>query len=193
MPLSPLNPETSLLVLVDLQERLMAAIPEAIVQRTVRRAGHLVAVARDLGIPTLVTEQYPEGLGPTVQPLRDALGGAADGLVRKLDFDATGEPLFVARLDGLYRRRQVILAGVETHICVALTARSLLARGCEVFVASDAAASREKSSWRAGLQLITDMGGTCAPTETLLFDLVGRAEGPVFKAISRRLKEEAAT
>ena len=139
----------------------------------------LVFAARELGISVTFTEQYPQGLGPTVA----ALGAEAPFV--KTAFAATDEPGFDARL---HPGRAVVLCGMETHICVAHTAVGLRAQGYEVIAAGDACLSRREDDRQAGFTWMRSVGATVLPSETLLFGWLGRAGGPLFKAISRRIR-----
>jgi nicotinamidase-related amidase len=176
------------LVLVDWQERLVAAMPPQITDRAIRNAVILVEAARRLGLPIIASEQYPKGLGPTVAPLRDALS-AAPGAVRfeKVDFSCAGVPEF-DRAVAASARRQWIVAGMETHVCLYQTGRALAARSCDVFVPADAALSRSKNNFKIGLALLERAGCVIASTETIVFDLLKRAGGDQFKALSALLK-----
>ncbi len=174
-----LDPARYQLVIVDLQEKLANAMPEAQRQRTLRAADNLVFAARELGVPVLFTEQYPQGLGPTAAAL-----GATEPFV-KLAFAATDEPGFEARLSP---GRTMVLCGMETHICVAHTGLGLRAGGWDVVVVPDACCSRTDDDWRAGIEMLRGAGATVLPSESLLFGWLGRAEGALFKAISRRIR-----
>ncbi len=174
-----LDPLAYQLVVIDLQERLAGAMPEPQLARTVRAADNLVFAARELGIPITFTEQYPQGLGPTLPQL-----GATDPFV-KLAFAATDEPGFDGRL---HPGRTVVLCGMEAHICVAHTGRGLRERGWSVVVVPDACCSRRDDDWREGIELLRAAGASVMPSESLLFGWLARAEGPLFKAISRRIR-----
>jgi nicotinamidase-related amidase len=174
-----LDPSRYQLLVIDIQERLAGAMPEAACAATVKAAGNLVFAARELGVPVTFTEQYPQGLGPTVA----ALGAEAPFV--KTAFAATDEPGFDARL---HPDRTVIVCGMETHICVAHTALGLRARGHEVIAAADACLSRRDDDRQAGLQWMRGRGVEVLPSETILFGWLTRAGGPLFKEISRRIR-----
>ena len=173
----------AVLLVIDIQERLAAAMAER--ARVVANAGHLIAGARLLGVPVVHTEQYPRGLGPTVEELRPAL--APDAPVEKLTFDCCGEPAFVPALEGTGRATAVV-CGMEAHICVLQTVLGLLARGMTVHVAADAVCSRDLGNARTALELLRDAGAVITCTETVLFQLLGRAGTPEFKAIQQRIR-----
>jgi len=148
----------------------------------------LVEGARILGLPILVTEQYPKGIGPTVDALRSALG-PEQAVIEKLSFSCAGEPAFLEALKGI-GRDQIIVTGMETHVCVLQTVRDLLlgnlAQG--VFCVEDAMISRTQENHRIGLSQMAFVGAMPTGTESVLFDLLVRAGSPEFKAISRLVK-----
>lgn len=188
--LAGVSPARAALLVIDIQERLAAVMPEKIVERCVKHTGILLAAAQRLGLPVVVSEQYPKGLGPTVPALAEALAQLPAGQLHRFDkltFSACAAPELAARLPSL-GRDQWILAGMETHICVLQTARDLLRRGAAVHVAVDAVASRTKLNFLVGLEQLRAMGAVPSCTETLVFDLLGRASGDDFKALSRLIK-----
>jgi nicotinamidase-related amidase len=178
-----LDRATAVLLVVDIQERLAAAMGER--ERVVANAGHLIAAAQLLGVPVVHTEQYPKGLGRTVPELRAVLDPAP--AVEKLTFDCCGEPAFAPALEGT-GRATVIVCGMETHICVLQTVLGLLARGMTVHVAADAVCSRNPENARTALELARDAGAVVTCTETVLFQLLVRAGTPEFKAIQARIR-----
>jgi len=186
MPNARPHPETTALLVIDVQERLAPVMNDA---HAVDNTGRLVDGARALGMRVLVTEQYPKGLGNTVPQLGEKLlaFAAPPPVLEKLDFDACDDPGDTAALDGLRDARvdTLILAGMEAHICVAQTARGLVDRGFRVLVAADATASRTTENRRLAEGLWSAAGAGVTSTEAVLFDLVRRASGDAFKAISK--------
>lgn len=178
--------EDTILLVIDIQERLVPAIDGG--EQVVARAGTLIQAAGHLGLPILVTEQYPRGLGPTVRHLRDLLTAAPGvaGIFEKITFTACTDEV-IASLTATGRRK-VIITGMETHVCVFQTARHLLAQGFQVFVAEDAVSSRTTANKQNGLQLIAAMGGVISNMETLLFDLLRAGGTPQFKMVSKLVK-----
>lgn len=174
-------PDT-LLVIVDIQQKLLPAIEGA--DALLDAASRLVRGANALGVPVLFTEQNPAGLGPTVEPLRALLPGEP---IVKRAFSCCGEPAFLAALEDA-GRNQILLAGIETHVCVYQTARDLLAAGHEVEVVSDAVGSRAPANRLLGLEKMRSLRAAFTSVETCLFELLGVAEGPVFKEILRIVK-----
>lgn len=188
--LAGVSPARAALLVIDIQERLAAVMPEKIVERCLRHTNILVTAAQRLGLPVVVSEQYPKGLGPTVPALAEALAQLPPARLHrfeKLTFSACAAPELAALLPSL-GRDQWIVAGMETHICVLQTARDLLRRGAAVHVAVDAVASRTKLNFRIGIDQLRAMGAVASSTETIVFDLLGRASGEDFKALSRLIK-----
>ncbi len=173
-----LSSERSVLVVVDIQEKLMPAIAES--SRVERNAATLLKAAALLGVPAFATEQYPKGLGPTAASLRALL--PPDGVVEKITFSAAREPAFMDRLERL-GRRQVVLAGSEAHVCVMQTALSLLELGFEVVLVADAVSSRVPANAELGIARMRAAGATIVSTEMVLFEWVERAGTPAFKAV----------
>lgn len=178
-----LNRDDAAVLVVDIQERLAAAMTER--ERVIPNVGHLIAAANLLGVPVLLTEQYPKGLGPTVPELRAALEPAEP--IVKMTFDCCGEPTFLPALEKT-DRSAVIVCGMEAHICVLQTVLGLLATGMAVHVAADAVCSRNPENARTALELQRDAGAVITCTETVLFQLLGRAGTPEFKAIQARIR-----
>ncbi len=169
--------------MVDVQERLAAVMDQR--EKVLDNCLRLIEGAKVLDVPIAVTEQYPNGLGPTEEELRGALLSYEP--FEKLTFSCCGEPSFTSALDAL-GRRTIILAGMETHVCVLQTALDLLRGGYGVHLASDAVCSREKGNWRTGVDLMRDAGVVITSTETVLFQLLGKAGTAEFKAISKLVR-----
>lgn len=175
------------LLVVDIQDRLVPAMPADVAARVIQNTAILIDAAARLGLPIIVSQQYPQGLGATVRPIEDALAAAASqhgADVRrfdKIEFSAAGaiEPS---------ARDQLIIVGMEAHVCVYQTARDLAARGDNVHVVSDAICSRTKANWLIGVDLVAYAGGIPTSTEVCVFDLLGRAGSDDFKALSRAIR-----
>jgi nicotinamidase-related amidase len=176
------------LMVVDIQERLAAAMPEAIVAQVVRNTAVLIEAAKRLGLPIVVSQQYPKGLGTTVAAIEDAIRDAPM-LHRfdKLEFSAAACADFAVLAPQL-RRDQWIVTGMEAHVCVYQSARGLVERGYSVHVVADAIASRTKANWRIGMGLVERAGAIVTSTEVGVFDLLGRAGTDEFKALSKLIK-----
>ncbi|PWC32504.1 hydrolase [Azospirillum sp. TSO35-2] len=179
-----LRAQESVLVVVDVQERLLPAIHES--GRVVRNAGMLLKAADALSVPVLVTEQYPRGLGPTVEAVR-ALLPAATPVIEKITFASTGEPAFTAALEEL-SRPQVVLCGTEAHVCVLQTALGLRQLGYAVHLVADAVSSRTPANHAAAIDRLRAAGVTIVTTEMVLFEWMERAGTPVFKVVSALVK-----
>jgi nicotinamidase-related amidase len=182
-----LDPSSSLLLLVDVQERLAAAMPDDRMELLVANARILLEAARLLSIPVVATEQYPKGLGPTVPSLAEVLHERGVEPVAKTTFDACGEPR-VARALADRSPRAVVLVGVEAHVCVFQTARELARRNLDVYVVSDAVASRREENRALGLSLAERAGAFVAPTETIVFDWLERAGTDAFRTLSKLVR-----
>jgi len=181
-----LDPDNSVVVVIDWQERLVDVMPEGLRDEALARAVLLVRGARAAGVPVLASEQYPRGLGPTVQPLREAWGDEVAPIAKR-DFSCAEVPEFVERLEAL-GRSHVLLVGMESHICVYQTARGLTEKGWVVHVPLDAVLSRARRDFRAAEGLYHQLGVITTSVETILFDWVRRGEGPLFKEISRLVR-----
>jgi nicotinamidase-related amidase len=180
-----LTREGSTLVVVDVQERLFAAMDADHREEVVRNLKVLAAAARRLALPIVVTEQYPKGLGHTLPELRDALGPVEPH--SKVAFSCCDAEGFTARLDAA-KTRQVILAGIEAHICVLVSGLDLLARGYVVHVVADAVTSRTQGSWRIGVDQLRQAGAVITTTESVLFQLLGRADTDDFRALAKLIR-----
>ena len=181
------DPRRSALLIIDVQERLVAAMPDEQMRELERAARILLGAAAELGAPVLWTEQYPKGLGPTTAPLRAGLEAVGARPIEKLAFSACGETRFVAALEELELDAAIVL-GMESHVCVFQTVRALCARGLEVHVPIDGVASRRDDHRHAGLALCERAGATLTTAETVLFDWLGEAGGDAFKKLSKLVR-----
>jgi len=168
------------LVVIDVQEAFRPAVRSF--KRVAKNVGTLVEGAKALGVPVVVSEQYPKGLGATVPEVADHLPEGAQPL-EKVCFSATDADGF-----DLGIRDQVLLCGIETHVCVSQTAHHLLERGVQVHVARDAVSSRTKENKNLGLKKMEDSGVIVTSVETALFELLGAAGTPEFKAVQALVK-----
>jgi nicotinamidase-related amidase len=167
------------LVVVDVQEAFRPAVLDF--EPVAAAAGTLVRGARILGVPVVVSEQYPRGLGATVPEVAEHLDGVE--AVEKVCFSA-------AAADGfdLGGRDQVLVCGIETHVCVSQTAHDLLDRGVEVHVAADAVTSRTERNRELGLHKMESAGAVVTSVETALFELLGVAGTDEFKQVQGLIK-----
>lgn len=182
-----LSPSSTALLVVDVQERLAAAMPPDALARLVRSTGILLETAKELGMKVVASEQYPKGLGPTIEPIAGALRGLGVTPLAKTTFDACAD-LAIARALAGAAPRAVVVVGMETHVCVFQTARELHKRGFAVHVVADAVASRTDDNRALGLALCERAGAVVTPAETVAFDLLGEAGTPAFKAISKLVR-----
>ena len=180
--------QTGLLV-IDAQERLVKAMPEARAREATRNTVTLIETARRLGLPVIATEQYPEGLGPTIAPIAEALASLkpAVAAITKLEFSVLGRPEALAAIRAASRRTWLVV-GMETHVCVFQSVRGLLAEGRAVHVVADACLSRRDENWKIGLDLCARAGAVVTSTEVALFDLLGRAGTDDFRALSKLVR-----
>lgn len=172
----------SILVVIDMQDRLVPAMQAP--ARTIRNTRTLLAGATEMDVPVLMTEQYPEGLGHTVKDLPQPQGAQ---VLPKMHFSCMEDPAF-ARAFRALGRRQAVLAGMEAHICVTQTAASLMEDGIEVFVVSDATASRTLESEAACIARLSACGAGIVTTEMVLFEWMGQAGTPAFKTLLPLIK-----
>lgn len=173
--------ETALLV-VDVQEKLVPAIADH--RRVVFNTRRLIDGAKILGIPVVATEQYPKGLGPTVPELAERLGPIPD----KLTFSCSGCPEVFQELQnqGIHK---ILVAGIETHVCVQQTVLDLLGDGWRVYLAVDAVGSRNPLDRDTALRRMDSSGAVLTTTEAALFEWCQVAGTPQFKEISRLVRK----
>jgi nicotinamidase-related amidase len=176
-----LDRDRAVLVVVDVQEAFRPAVRDF--ERVAANAAVLVEGARALGVPVVVTEQYPKGLGRTVPELAEHLnppsgGQGVPGPIEKTCFSA-------ARADGFDTggRDQALVCGIESHVCVSQTAHDLLDRGLEVHVARDAVTSRTDENREIGIHKMERAGAVVTSVEAALFELLGEAGTPEFKTV----------
>jgi nicotinamidase-related amidase len=182
MPTFRLQKDQVSLLVIDVQERLCGAMEHDALDRMLNRVNAAIEGARALELPVLVTEQYPKGLGPTHSRVKMRLGSYS--AVEKREFSAC-VPEVKAWLGA---REQVLLVGMETHVCVFQTVRALVEQGFTPFVCADAVLSRHPEDRRVGLELCRDAGACLITVETALFDLLGSADAPAFKQVSAAVR-----
>jgi nicotinamidase-related amidase len=178
-----LERDRTTLVVVDVQEAFRRAIPDF--ERIAKATATLIEGAEAIGIPIVISEQYPKGLGETVPEVAEHLPDGVEPL-EKVVFAASEAEGF--DLEG---RDQVLLCGIETHVCVNQTALDLLASGVEVQVAEDAVGSRSDQNRRVGLHKMEGAGAVITSVETALFELLGRASTDEFKRVQRLILDYA--
>lgn len=182
---SVLGLHESIVLAIDLQPRFLAAIHEA--ERVVRRSEVLLGVARVLGVPVIATVQYSEKMGGVVPELAGLLETEP---VDKLRFSCSGcEDVDAALAQS--GRRQVVLVGIETHICVTQTALDLLTEGYEVFVCADAVSARSEDRHQVGIGRLRDAGAAIIHTESAAYEWMRSADHPLFRNVLPLIKSSA--
>lgn len=174
----------SQLVIIDMQTRLLTAMPQEAMQAVIKNCCILARATAMLAVPAIITEQYPAGLGNTVPELLALLPNIKP--VEKITFSCMAEPKFTRQLT--QDRSQLILAGMEAHVCVLQTAIDLIVTGKQVFVAEDAIISRNPTNKANALARMRDAGCIISNTESIVFEWLGKAEGDAFKAISKLIR-----
>jgi len=174
----------AVLVVIDIQERLVPAMPQKIYLRLRDSVAMLVESAALLGVPVITTEQYPKGIGHTVPELAAACRG---GVVEKVSFGCCGEPGFLAAIKAT-GRSQVVVTGMEAHVCVYQTVLGLLEDGYHVHLVGDAICSRNKTDYLAGVANAAQAGAVVTTVEMALFQMLQESTHAQFKAISALVK-----
>lgn len=178
--------EGTTLVVVDVQERLFPAMDADHREEVMRNIKVLTTAARRLHLPILVTEQYPKGLGHTLRELKETLGPDVQP-IEKVAFSCLQAEGLPARLKAT-GTRQVVLAGIEAHVCVLMSALDLLAQGYSVHVAADAVTSRTQANWRLATDQLRQAGAVVTATESVLFQLLNQADTDDFRELARLIR-----
>ena len=171
--------ESSLLLIIDIQQRLMPAIDQG--SDVILNAGRLIEAARMLEVPAVVTEQNPDGLGPTV----DDLSVDVFPLIKKMTFDSCPAAGF---WEAVGSERSLIVVGCEAHVCVAQTVLGLLSNDRRVFVVSDAVGSRTQANKDAALKRLERAGAEIVTTEMVVFEWLKTADHPAFRSLAKLIK-----
>jgi nicotinamidase-related amidase len=182
-----LYPKTTAVVVVDVQQRLAAAMPAGQLEEVVRAAKILLEAARLLGAPVFATEQYPKGLGPTLAELDALLLAAGAQRFEKTAFSAGDVPAFTDALAACGAQAAIVI-GMESHVCVYQTVRDLLARGLEVHVPIDGVSSRRDDHRETGISLCERAGAVRTTTESVTFDWLARAGSDEFRQLSKLIR-----
>jgi nicotinamidase-related amidase len=173
----------SCLLIVDVQERLTPVMTDP--RRVIHNCHVLIRAAKRLGIPVLASEQYPKGLGPTMVDLREEL--PAGDILAKTHFSAAADPHILARLEAT-ARRQVVVAGIEAHVCVLQTALDLVSRGFQTAVVIDACASRRLQSEEMAWGRLRQEGVPLVSVEMAIFEWLHQAGSSEFKELSTLIR-----
>jgi nicotinamidase-related amidase len=182
-----IDPAESAVVIVDVQEKLAVAMPEAQITALIRAATVLIEAARLLGAEVIATEQYPQGLGKTIAPIAERLAEAGAPVIPKMEFSACDAAGF-GQAWSKRAPRAAVVVGMESHVCVYQTVRELAARGVLVHVPLDGVASRRDDHRLAGLDLCRAAGATVTTMETVVFDWLRQAGTEPFRRLSKLIR-----
>ena len=177
-----LNIKTSVLVIIDIQEKLINATTN-VNNSVVQNIAKMSKAASVLGIPTIITEQYPQGLGKTDADI-DVKNAET---IEKSSFSALLEPDFAEEIQSL-NKKQIIIGGIETHICVLQTVADLISEGYEVYVLKDCCSSRKEMEHTTGIELMKQYGAKITCVEIALFELLKTSKHHNFKEIQSLIK-----
>lgn len=178
-----LEKENALLLVVDYQKKLLAAFKES--EATLQNCIKLIRFAKIMGIPIIWTEQYPKGLGPTTDEVRNELLHLAP--IEKLTFSCFGEPRFVSAVSA-HLQGQLMVCGIETHICVEQTTLDGIAAGYQVHVVADACASRKIQDHEIGLRKMERAGGVLTCSEMAMYEILRAADAKEFREVLKIVK-----
>jgi len=180
-----MTPKDTLLLVIDIQGKLATSVYQS--DSVVKNVSKLIRACKLLGVPVICTEQYPKGLGGTVDELKELIGDEPP--YEKLSFSCCGNNDFMKRLRSL-GRNDILVVGMETHVCVYQTCVELLEFGYNVHLVTDAVSSRSEQNRALGIHCIERAGAAPTSTEMAIFELLRVAEGDTFKAISKIIKED---
>jgi nicotinamidase-related amidase len=178
-----LTREKTALLLIDIQEKILAVMNEP--EQVIKNSLILIKGFKALNIPIFYTEQYPKGLGQTTPAILKELEGLS--VIQKMSFSCSGVPNFFTRLVD-NNVSQVVIAGIESHVCVQQTALDLLANGFQVDIAADATSSRKDIDYKFALKRMRSLGAEITTSEAILFELLTVAGTDEFKEINKIIK-----
>ena len=181
--MNTLSQNDSLVLIIDVQERLVGMLEKDII---VSKTAKLAEAARILDIPVVVTEQYPKGLGSTVAPVSEKLPSDTP-VFEKTSFSVLDTKEIAEKIKS-YGKKQIVLCGIETHICVHQTCAALLEAGYEVYVVKDACASRNKYEFLQGIDIMQQNGAKISCLEIVLFEWLKSAKHSNFKEVQALIK-----
>ena len=182
--MAQLNLEDSLVLIIDVQEKLLNAVFNK--EQVEKKSAIVAEAAKILGIPVVVTEQYPKGLGNTIPAVKDALAEDTE-IFEKTAFSALNNEEILEAIKK-HNKKQILIFGIETHICVSQTTAALRELGYEVSVIKDACGSRAEEEYLAGLERMKDNSAYIITTEIALFEWLKGAKHPNFKAVQALIK-----
>lgn len=175
-----LTRENSTLVIIDTQEKLAPVVNQR--DQLIARMRWLGEIANELNVPILVTEQYPKGLGISVSDLERVIENAR--VIEKMHFSAMQEPLFVDALNE-QQKKQVLLMGMEAHVCILQTAVDLVQQGYQVYVVEDAAGSRRDTDKRTAMARLRQLGVQVVTSEMVAYEWLHRSGTDQFRHITK--------
>lgn len=178
-----LNTDNAVLFVIDVQDKLVGMLKNS--EEIAKNNYVLTKAAKILGVPVVLSEQYPKGLGSTIFDVREQIDEAF--VFEKTSFSALAEDNIKSYLAGL-NRKNIVLTGIETHICVYQTALALLEEGYNVYVVKNATSSRNSKDYKTALELMRDFGVKLTCVETVLFELLKSSKHPDFKEIQALIK-----
>ena len=175
-----LQQDKAVMVVVDVQEKLVPAMNERVCGRVIQHINMLLESCAAMDLPVIATEQYPRGLGHTIDELKEA---TVKHRIEKVAFSCCGESDFMDALEKT-GRKQVVLVGMEAHVCVYQTMMDLLDKGYQVHLVRDAICSRFKTDYQTAITMAPQMGAVLTTTEMALFQLLEVAGTEAFKVVS---------
>ncbi|MFC1680117.1 hydrolase [Elusimicrobiota bacterium] len=181
-----LERDKTVLIVVDIQEKLLGVYGPPMRARVLTGARKLMAGAKDLGLPVLLTEQYPQGLGQTARAVKGMLGDEHKP-IEKTDFSCCGDAGFMKALKAT-GRKQALVCGIEAHVCVQQTALDLRAQGFLVHVCRDAIGSRKREDYKVGISRMERAGVVITTVESAFFELLENCRGEDFRKILKIVK-----
>lgn len=181
--LKKLNAQDALFLVIDVQEKLVKMLEKDTVGA---KTSILAATSNALDIPTIVTEQYPQGLGSTIEVVKTKLSPSTS-YFEKTSFSALGNPEVIEAIEKS-GKKQIIICGIESHVCVLQSAIDLTNKGYEVFVVKDACASRNKYEFKLAMERLKEAGAIITCVEMVIFELLGSSKHPKFKELQGLIK-----
>jgi nicotinamidase-related amidase len=179
-----LDRKNTAVLVIDVQSRLTPAMPQDALAVVVKYCRALIGAAKELGLPVLATEQYPKGLGPLIPEIRDILPSPP---LEKVHFSCGADPAFAAALEKT-GRKQIVVCGMETHVCVFQTVRDLQEMGYQVYLCADAVLSRSEVHRQTAIELCREAGAIITTAETVIFDLLHQAATEEFRKVAPLVK-----
>lgn len=176
-----INEQNSLFLFIDVQEKLVGMLAK---DKAAKKASILAQAAKILNIDCVLTEQYPKGLGSTIEPVKFQLPDNAK-FFEKTAFNALADEEVANAIKG---KENIFLFGIETHICVLQTAMALSEKGYNVYIVKDACASRDSDEFKAGINFMEKAGAKIVTTEITLFELLKSSKHPMFKQVQLLIK-----